>query len=412
MAASVEKSARRVTVEPGVQACHSRTCAGAEGRKCNCKPTYQAWARDSRSGKRIYHRCASRPEARAWRQDALVGLRKGTVRAPTRTTLAQAAEAWLAGARDGSIRNRSGDRYKPSAIRGYERSLRLRIIPELGHLRVSAVRRRDVQNFADRLYADGLDPSTIKNTLNPLQAIYRRALSRDEVAINPTTGLELPAVRGTRERIASPAEAAELLAALPDDDRALWATAFYAGLRRGELRALKWSDVNLKGRMIRVERTLDDGERARPGETIAPKTKAGRRRVPVARVLHGELAAHKLRTGRDGEGLVFGRTAATPFVPSTVRRRALAAWESKDAGEDEGAGLEREGLEPIGLHEARHTLASTMIAAGADLKTISTCMGHSSITITIDRYGHLLPGSEEAAAAKLDAYLEAAVSSK
>ena len=192
---------QRVTVEPGVQACHSRACATARGRKCNCKPTHQAWVHDPRSGKRIYHRCATRAEARAWRQDALVGLRKGTVRAPSRTTLPEAAEAWLEGARDGSIRNRSGDRYKPSAIRGYERSLRLRILPNLGHLRMSEVRRRDVQDFADRLYAKGLDPSTIKNTLNPLQAIYRRAVNRDEVAINPTTGLELAAARGSRERI-------------------------------------------------------------------------------------------------------------------------------------------------------------------------------------------------------------------
>jgi len=149
--------------------------------------------------------------------------------------------------------------------------------------------------------------------------------------------------------------------------------------------------------MIRVERTLDDGERTKPGETIAPKTKAGRRRVPIPKVLHGDLAAHKLRTGRDGEALVFGRTATAPFTPSAVRRRALAAWEPPE-------GEERVN-EPIGLHEARHTLASTMIAAGADLKTLSTCMGHSSITITIDRYGHLLPGSEDEAAAKLDAYL-------
>ncbi len=220
------------------------------------------------------------------------------------------------------------------------------------------------------------------------------------MAVNPTTGLELAAARGSRERIAAPAEAAELVAALPEEDRVLWATAFYAGLRRGELRALKWSDVDLKERVIRVERTLDDGELGRPGETIVPKTRAGRRRVPIPKVLQGELAAHKLRTGRDGEALVFGRTATTPFIPSTVRRRALAAWAPEE-------GQERQ-LEPIGLHEARHTLASTMIAAGADLKTLSTCMGHSSITITMDRYGHLLPGSEEAAAAKLDAYLERA----
>ncbi len=58
MAAPMEKTPQRVTVEPGVQACHSRKCASAVGRKCNCDPTYQAWARDPRSGKRLYHRCA------------------------------------------------------------------------------------------------------------------------------------------------------------------------------------------------------------------------------------------------------------------------------------------------------------------------------------------------------------------
>jgi integrase len=155
-----------------------------------------------------------------------------------------------------------------------------------------------VQDLADRLYADGLDPRTIKNTLDPLRSIYRRAVNRDEVAINPTTGLELPAPRGKRERIASPDEAIMLLEALPEGDRALWATAFYAGLRRGELRALKWSDIDLKGRIIRVERSLDDGQRKRPGEEIEPKSNAGRRRVPIFEELHPELAAHKLRTGR------------------------------------------------------------------------------------------------------------------
>ena len=80
----------------------------------------------------------------------------------------------------------------------------------------------------------------------PLRAIYRRALARGEVTVNPTTGPELPAVRGRRDRIASPIEAADLIAALPEIDRALWATAMYAGLRRGELMAMRWEDVDLQ----------------------------------------------------------------------------------------------------------------------------------------------------------------------
>lgn len=79
----------------------------------------------------------------------------------------------------------------------------------------------------------------------PLRAIYRRAIARGEVEVNPTTGLELPAVRSKRDRIASPEEAAALIAALPEQDRALWATAMYAGLRRGELMALRWDHLDL-----------------------------------------------------------------------------------------------------------------------------------------------------------------------
>jgi len=79
----------------------------------------------------------------------------------------------------------------------------------------------------------------------------------------------------------------------------------------------------------------------------------------------------------------------------SVRARALGAWDKAEPKR-----------EPIGLHEARHTFASLMIAAGVNAKALATFMGHASITITLDRYGHLFPGSEDEAAELLDAYLE------
>jgi integrase len=124
--------------------------------------------------------------------------------------------------------------------------------------------------------------------------------------------LELPRVRGRRERIASRGEAEALLDALPASDRALWATAFYAGLRRGELRALRWTDIDLASEpaTIRVTRTWDEFE----GE-VATKSAAGERTVPLTGRLRALIAQHGLDTGRGGDDLVFGRTAALGHRP-------------------------------------------------------------------------------------------------
>lgn len=369
----------------GVRARHGRTCRSRNGGRCNCSPSYEAWVFSKRDGKKVRKSFPTMAAAKAWRADALSALNRGQLRAPTRTSVRELADEWLAGARDGTVRSRNGRPYKPSALRGYDRVLRLRVLPALGEHRLSDVRRLDVQDLVDRMLRDGHSASTINNTLDPLRAIFRYALRRELVAVNPCADLDVPRPTGRRERIASPAEARALIDALPDSERALWATAFYAGLRRGELRALRWSDVDLPARELRVRRGWDDHE----GEVEA-KTHAGRRTVPLVGVLTPELAAQKLRTGRDDDDLVFGVSADEPFEPSTVRRRALAAWKDR---------------QPIGLHEARHTFASTLIAAGVNAKAITEAMGHASVTMTFDRYGHLMPDGRDEARSRVDAYL-------
>jgi len=263
-------------------------------------------------------------------------------------------------------------------------------LPVFEDARVSALELRDFQDLADRLLADGHDPSTIRNTFMGLRAFYRRAVARGDVALNPTAGLQLPAVRGRRDRIASVSEADKLLAALPDGDRAVWSTAFLAGLRRGELMALDVMHVfddNEVASLIAVERSYDPVA----GEFITPKSHAGARRVPVTRELRGHLMTHQLWLDRT-TGLLFGRTPTKPFDDRALKLRAEKAWYAA-------------GLTPITLHEARHTYASLLIASGVNSKAVSTYMGHASITITLDRYGHLFPGNEAEAANLLDAYI-------
>ena len=102
--------------------------------------------------------------------------------------------------------------------------------------------------------------STIRNSIKPLQAIYRRARSREGLPVNPTHDLELPAPAPKEVEIIAPDIAAQMLDAAPAQDRALWATALYSGLRYGELRALRWGAVDLAGGTIRVRESWDAKE--------------------------------------------------------------------------------------------------------------------------------------------------------
>ncbi len=281
--------------QDGIEVRHQRGCRSSAGGRCSCSPSYRAVVWCARDGRRLTKSFPTRAEAKAWRVDAQAGLRHGTLRAG-RITLLEAAEAWLAGAAVGAIRNRSDDVYKPSVVRSYETALRLRVLPDLGTRRLTDIERRDLQALVDRLVVAGDGASTIRNALLPVRAIYRRALARGDVAVTPTTGLELPAVRGTRERVASPDEAKRLLAAL-ERDRALWATAMLAGLQRGELRALAWDAVDFERGVIRVAASWD-----RKAGPVAPKSRAGRRTVPMAGALRVQLAEHRLQRARAADG--------------------------------------------------------------------------------------------------------------
>jgi integrase len=374
----------------GIRRKHKAGCPARQNpdRRCDCP--YEAGVWDPSSGRYMRRVFPTLAVARTWRSDAEHGIRRGTLRAAGPVTVNDAADELLGGMRSGSIRNRSGDPFKPSTIRSYETSLELYVRPHLGAMRLAEVKRRHVQNLADRLVAEDAAPSTVRNALMPLRVIFRRALRDDEVSVNPCDGLELPANRRRRERVASREDVGALIVALPEPfDRALWATALYAGLRRGELLALRWSDLDTTEGVIRVERAYDP----KAGEYVKPKSRAGVRRVPMPSALRHALLEHRVASGiPDAEALVFG-VKGQPFDDEEVRARAAEVWaEAK--------------LEPIGLHEARHTAASVMIAAGVNVKALSEFLGHSSITTTLDLYGHLLPGSLAEAAGLVDAYLD------
>lgn len=369
---------------------HSSNCPAKRGKRCSCNGGYRAEVYSPRDKKKIRKTFTHRGDAHSWAAEVKRGVDHGTLRAPTKRTLGEAAAAWLAGAEAGTIRNRSGNEYKPANRRGYRQALEDHVLPVLSGRKMNAVTTSDLQALVDRWGAEGQSPSTIRNSIKPLQAIYRRARAREGLAVNPTRDLELPAPNAKEVEIVAPDVAAQLLEVLPAEDRALWATALYAGLRYGELRALRWSAVDLAGGSIRVTESWDPKDGA-----IAPKTKNSQRTTPLPGLLRDYLMEHRIGAGEPPvDALVFGDNNGKPFQAATIYRRADRAWEAQALGR-------------LRLHQARHTYASFMIAAGVNAKALSSFMGHSSIKVTFDLYGHLMPGTEAEAAALLDTYLTA-----
>jgi integrase len=395
---------RRARAAKGVRTRHSRWCPSGSGAACTCSPRWEAWVYSRKDRAKIRKTFGEYWEAKAWRHEQLELAGNGLLYAPSHLNLDEVAAVWIAMAHEGRIRNRSGRRYKPSALRTIEQDLRRYLVPSLGAKRMTAIGRGELQRLVGAWLDKGLSPSKVRSIVNAARVLWRDFdLLTDcecQLLIDPTHGLRLPANTPRPERIAGPAEARRLIEALDQDDRALWATAMYAGLRHGELRALQVRDIDLERRRIHVRRGWDQYE----GE-ITPKSMRGDRLTIITRPLERLLLQHLKDTRRTGSDLIFGSTSVRPFDSTALRRRARRAWAvARQREADHETVPAAELMRPIGLHECRHTAVSHMLDAGLPAEKVSKFIGHASIAITIDRYGHLLPAGEAQATALLDAY--------
>jgi len=332
-------------------------------------------------------------EAKEWQRRQAHGALARRLSGPKPTiTLAAAWRTWHEKATAGVIVTRSGGPYKPSTLRDYATAMDRRVIPDYGGNPMADVTPAGLKQLRGDLQASRLSPSAVRNVFNPLRALYRDAdqIVEGGVGEDPTAGLRLPPVVSRREadRIPDPGQARKLVAAAPARDRAIWAAACFAGLRRGELRALRWRDVDFAAGELRVRRSWD-----RVAGAIEPKSEQGRREVPIFDGLRAHLGAHRDAAADPApDALVFATRTGGPFDPSDVSRRAARAWRATE-------------VEPFTLHEGRHGFASICVEAGVNAKRLQTWMGHSSVATTYDLYGKLLDRSEAESIERVNRYL-------
>lgn len=390
----------------GCFARHRKGCAverlgpGADlrqiNRACSCRPAFFGviWDRTvSKTVKTAHVRSAM--AARDARSDLAKAIDRGERPERSYVRLGDAVDRFVLAAGEGVALNKHGHRYKPRAVEDLKGALEGHVLAHLGkQRRLSDVRRRDVQAMVDGLVEQGLSGSRVRSVVNAVRSLYRWAQLRDLAGHDPAQHVLLPAMGATpRERVATPLEVRRLVDALPLEDAIPYALAGYANGRRAEILALRWQDLDLDAAL--AEWGADE---------LARKYGASHRVVPLLRPLVTLLRREYLRQGRPKpDALVCpprrhaksGRLAAGP-----LQVRAVEKWSAAK-------------LNPIGLHELRHTSASWMDAAGVPPKAQSVLMGHAvpdrqpgAADITLARYVHTLPGYVEDARERLEVFVE------
>jgi integrase len=278
---------------------------------------------------------------------------------------------------------------RPSTRTLSESLLRNHVLPYFGDRRIGSVTPTDVQGFVAHLEEKGLAASTIRQCYLLVAGLFSSALDSDIIVRSPCRGVNLPKGSKSEMRFLTADEVSDLASVIDERYRALVLTAAYAGCRFGELAGLKINRLDLMRQTLTVTEALSE---VRGKVRLAPpKTAAARRQLALPKFLTDELNHHLATWSPSGEGFVFTAPQGGPLVRRNFRRRAWLPAVRRSVGE------------PMRFHDLRHTHAAMLIAQGEHPKVIQNRLGHSSINVTLDTYGHLFEGLDEAAAERLDA---------
>ncbi|MHB8510868.1 MAG: tyrosine-type recombinase/integrase [Actinomycetota bacterium] len=266
------------------------------------------------------------------------------------------------------------------------------ITPIFGECSRNRIAQPAVREWIMSLKAKRLAPATIRHAYQILSRTMDAAVDAGIIAISPCRNIPLPRIVRHEMRFLSPEEVKALADSIDPRYEALVWLGAYAGLRRGELFGLKKerfdqlrSQVEVVETLVEVKGHLSFGP---------PKTSAGRRIVPIPRSVADIVSNHLATRWREGNELVFQAPKGGPIRATLFRRRF---WETA---------TEKAELDGLRMHDLRHTAVAFWIAAGAHPKEIARWAGHTSVSVVLDRYGHVMPTAHEKVTARLQAMID------
>ena len=295
----------------------------------------------------------------------------------------------------------------PKTHERYSEIVNKHLVPALGAIALGKLAPVHIQGYYSEALKSGrrdgkggLSAQTVRHHDRVLNVALKRARALRLIATNPVEDVTRPQVERREMQVLAPDESAKLLATA--STTRLYAPIFLAfatGLRRGELLALRWCDVDLPGRSLRVVQSL---EQTKGGLRFkAPKTKRSRRNIALSPSVVEVLKHHKaeqakerllLGLGKDERGLVFAQNTGDILNPRNFSKEFARV-------------VKRAGVRPITFHGLRHGHITALLQVGVHPKVASERAGHSSVALTMDLYSHVVEGMQEDAALRIDAGL-------
>jgi integrase len=344
-----------------------------------------AWIVDykDQSGTRRLKTFARQKDARAWWEGhAAHEIKQGTHTPESASiTVAEAGANW--------IKRAELEGREASTVRQYHQHVELHINPRIGNVKLAKLTTPVIEHFRDELI-ESLSRPMAKKVLTSLKGLLKEAQRRGKVAQNVALPVSVRMAKRDKRRlevgvdVPSPEEIRQIIAKAKGRWRPLIVTAIFTGLRSSELRGLAWEHVDLEAKVIRVRQRADKWH-----ELGSLKSHAGDRDVPMPPMVVNVLKEWRLQCPKSDLGLVFPTGAGNVEAHSNIYRRGLGATleACKLVGKD--------GRQKYGLHALRHFYASWLIGQGFKPKRVQELLGHSSIQMTFDVYGHLFPSEED-----------------
>jgi integrase len=343
------------------------------------------------SGQRKYFSGKTKKEVKEKLKQARFDLQQGSLVVGPDQTLEQYLKDWLVVHKE---------KIRPRTYVRYEGLVRLHLLPDLGKTPLQKLTGQQLERLYTKLHTSGLAAATVGSIHNMLHTALDRAIRLGLITRNVTELVSPPRKEHKEMRPLSPEEVKQFLEAAKGHPReSLFTLALATGMRRGELLALKWQDINLESGVLHVRRSLTRMYAGQGYKETEPKTKSSRRSIALAPFAIEVLKKHWKEQQRD-------------------KARAAEAWEDHDyvfcdpdgthldpgydVYEQFKALLKEAGLPDVRFHDLRHSTATLLLSKGVHPKVVQEILGHSAINITMDTYSHVLPTMQKDALEKLD----------